>query len=93
MHLQVIKHRPQDIHIATSLCDGAFICDSSEDIEEVTCPECLKLYIKLIESYYKDKMQTQMCQKKRIQDLESKNKKLEKEIHSLSEKLRFRTIA
>jgi hypothetical protein len=38
-------------------------------------------------------MQTQMCQKKRIQDLESKNKKLEKEIHSLSEKLRFRTIA
>lgn len=87
-HFEKTIEDADGIKFAVALCNNSFMCDSTEDIQEVTCIECLKKYIKL----YTDipKHQLILCHEKKVRDLQLHVKKLQREvnIHTQRERLK-----
>lgn len=78
-HFEVVEKNADGIKFATAFCNGMFMCESSDDIESVTCIECLKKYIK---SYIEpSKQQLVLCHEKKVRDLQLHVKKLQREIN------------
>ena len=62
IHLGVEKTiHGTDKKAEVSMCSGLLFSDITDDIEEVTCSECLKLYIKSNEEKWKNRHQIDIC--------------------------------
>ena len=88
IHFEKITEDAYGIRYAVSLCSDTFFCDISDNIEDVTCKECLKKYIK--EYIDIPKHQLILCHEKKVRDLQLHIKKIQRDlnIHTQRERLR-----
>lgn len=94
IHLGVEKTiHGTDKKAEVSMCSGLLFSDITDDIEEVTCSECLKLYIKSNEEKWKNRHQIDICKDVTIRNLRLHVKKLSHELNAAYEKLRLKSIA
>lgn len=78
-HFEQTIYNEEGTKFVVCLCKKQHSCDTRKDIEEVTCIECLKKYIK---SYIElSKQQLVLCHEKKVRDLQLHVKKLQREIN------------